>query len=178
MAGLTIDQLEFLASKGLTLDETIEFAKLGGKRSSGAVRQARYRARKKGGDVTSDVTRDASPPPIDNNHTPPVSSNEETTPAPKSNSKLGKPEGVSDPVWRDFLAHRKALKVPATETAIAGICREAEKVGWSLDDALAECVSRGWRGFKADWVAAARAPPGEGGTFADQILATQKVLSS
>lgn len=175
MAGLTIEQLEFLAAKGLSLEEAVEFAKLGAKKSSGALRQARYRARKKGGDVTSDVTRDASPPPIDNNHTPPVSSDDETRPARKSrNPAPAKPEGVSEQVWADFTAHRKARKAPISETALVGIQREAEKAGWSLEAALSECVSRGWQSFKADWVAPARAPPGgQPSSFLDHVLANQ-----
>lgn len=41
---------------------------------------------------------------------------------------------------------------------MAGIRREAENAGWPLDAALAECVSRGWQGFKADWVRDAKPP--------------------
>jgi hypothetical protein len=39
-----------------------------------------------------------------------------------------------------------------TETALDGIQREAQKAGWTLESALQECVVRGWRGFKAEWV--------------------------
>jgi len=62
------------------------------------------------------------------------------------------PLGVSTQVWDDFLAVRKAKRSPVTETSIAGITREAAKAGWSLEQALAECASRGWAGFKSDWV--------------------------
>jgi hypothetical protein len=41
-----------------------------------------------------------------------------------------------------------------TATAVAGIRREASKAGISLEDALRICCARGWRGFKAEWVAA------------------------
>jgi len=40
-----------------------------------------------------------------------------------------------------------------TETVIKSIQREANKVSWTLEQALAECAARGWRGFKAEWVA-------------------------
>jgi uncharacterized protein YdaU (DUF1376 family) len=63
------------------------------------------------------------------------------------------PEGVSQSVWQDFVSHRKANKASITQTAITRIANEAEKAGWTLEQALAECVARGWRGFKADWVA-------------------------
>lgn len=168
MAGLTLEQMEFLASKGLSIEEAIEFAKLGAKRSSGAIRQARWRAKRKGGDVTGDVTRDASPPPIDN-HTPPVSSDEETRPARKS--KVHKPADVSEQTWSDFLDHRKAKKAPITASALAGIRREAEKAGWQMEAALVEAMARGWQGFNAEWVASARAPPAEPISLHDHILA-------
>ena len=47
---------------------------------------------------------------------------------------------------------RKKSKAVVTETVIKGIRREADKAGWSLEQALSEVVARGWRGFKADWV--------------------------
>ena len=63
------------------------------------------------------------------------------------------PEGVSQSVWQDFVSHRKANKASITQTAITRIANEAEKAGWTLEQALSECVARGWKGFKADWVA-------------------------
>lgn len=64
------------------------------------------------------------------------------------------PSNVEEQVWSDYLALRKAKKAPMTVTALAGLKREAEKANWSLNRALDECVSRGWTGFKAEWVAA------------------------
>jgi hypothetical protein len=65
---------------------------------------------------------------------------------------LSRPVDVSEQVWHDFVQQRKHLKAPVNETALAGIRREAQKAGWSLQQALVECTVRGWRGFKADWV--------------------------
>ncbi|CAB4132266.1 Protein of unknown function DUF1376 [uncultured Caudovirales phage] len=62
------------------------------------------------------------------------------------------PDGVSSDVWDSFVAQRKASRAVITETVIKSIQREANKAGWSLEQALAECAARGWRGFKADWV--------------------------
>ena len=62
------------------------------------------------------------------------------------------PDGVPADLWSDFCQHRKTVKASITQTALDGIEREAKKAGWSLEDALRECVLRGWRGFKADWV--------------------------
>ena len=62
------------------------------------------------------------------------------------------PDGVSQSVWSDFVKQRKAKKAPVSETVIAKIRNQAEKAGWSLEDALAEICARGWTGFNADWV--------------------------
>ncbi len=64
-----------------------------------------------------------------------------------------RPDGVSESVWADFQAIRKAKRAPLTQTALDGIQREASKAGMGLADALALCCARGWQGFKADWVA-------------------------
>lgn len=60
---------------------------------------------------------------------------------------------VSASVYSDWIALRKAKRAPVTETAIAGIRREAEKAGMTIQDALELCCQRGWTGFKAEWVA-------------------------
>jgi uncharacterized protein YdaU (DUF1376 family) len=70
----------------------------------------------------------------------------------KSSASSLKPEDVSDVVWSDFLALRKANKSPLTETAIKGIKREAVNAGMTLEKVLQLCCARGWRGFKAEWV--------------------------
>lgn len=61
-------------------------------------------------------------------------------------------ESVSDEVWRDFVTLRKAKRAPLTETVLRAMEREAAKAGWTLNDAMAESVARGWQSFKADWV--------------------------
>jgi hypothetical protein len=47
---------------------------------------------------------------------------------------------------------RAKLRAPITATSMAGIVREAERAGVSLEVALRTCCERGWRGFKADWM--------------------------
>lgn len=61
------------------------------------------------------------------------------------------PDGVSDELWADFKKLRATKKAPVTQTAIAGISREAALSGLTLSDALAMCCERGWSGFKAEW---------------------------
>lgn len=65
---------------------------------------------------------------------------------------LPKPDGVEQNIWNDFLELRKAKRSPLSNTALAAIEREAAIAGWSLNDAIAECVARGWQAFKANWV--------------------------
>jgi hypothetical protein len=84
----------------------------------------------------------------------------ETTPhcaAPPRNKKssatqIEKPAGVSEQVWDDFIALRKAKRAPLSATALASIAKEAEKAAMHIEEALTECVTRGWQSFKADWM--------------------------
>lgn len=62
-------------------------------------------------------------------------------------------KGIPEDLGNDFNAIRKAKHAPLTETAIAGIEREAGKAGLTLEQALRECCARGWQGFKAEWLA-------------------------
>lgn len=65
------------------------------------------------------------------------------------------PVNPSPEVWADYLQHRKAIKAPLTQTAANRLGAEAHKAqaaGFSVDDFLAECMLRGWRGGKADWL--------------------------
>ena len=71
----------------------------------------------------------------------------------KKATSVATPVGVSDSVWQDFKTLRKAKKAPITERALVGLRTEAEKAGWTLEQALSECCVRGWQAFKADWVA-------------------------
>jgi hypothetical protein len=84
---------------------------------------------------------------------------QKTTPSSSSSSsksnkatKVAAPEGVDVVVWNDFVALRKAKKAAITNTAIAGLQREADKANLSLEQVLSICCERGWAGFKADWL--------------------------
>jgi uncharacterized protein YdaU (DUF1376 family) len=65
---------------------------------------------------------------------------------------LQAPEGVSTEIWNDFVAQRKKARAVVSENVVKSIGKEATKAGWTLEQALAECAARGWRGFKAEWV--------------------------
>jgi len=75
----------------------------------------------------------------------------EHTPRDKRAAAVVKPDDVSDAVWTDFLAIRKAKRAPLTATALQGLAREAEKAGMPIADVLAMCCERGWQGFRAEW---------------------------
>jgi len=70
----------------------------------------------------------------------------------KKATSVAPPIGVSDSVWQEFKSLRKAKRAPITQRAIDAISSEAQKIGWTLEKALEECVVRGWQAFKADWV--------------------------
>jgi uncharacterized protein YdaU (DUF1376 family) len=101
------------------------------------------KAAEKGGE--SDANREANTPP---NATPIVNNKHKTI----TNIKDIRPEDVDISIWKDFVAHRKAKTSPITETVLKTIRTEADKAGWKMQDALIEMCSRGWTGFKADWV--------------------------
>jgi uncharacterized protein YdaU (DUF1376 family) len=61
--------------------------------------------------------------------------------------------GVDENVAAEFLAVRKRKRSLLTPLALEGIKREADGIGWTLDQTLRKCVERGWQGFEAAWVA-------------------------
>jgi len=71
----------------------------------------------------------------------------------KAATVVAPPDGVSKEVWQEFAEHRKRKKARVSKLVITGIQREAEKAGWTLEQALSETVVRGWASFKAEWVA-------------------------
>lgn len=64
-----------------------------------------------------------------------------------------RPDDVAEPVWQDFQRLRAQKHAPLTDTALAGLRREAVKAGIGLADALAYCCEQGWQGFNAGWYA-------------------------
>lgn len=62
------------------------------------------------------------------------------------------PEGVSQEVFDDWKAQRKAKRSSVGKTVIDGIRREAGIAGLTLEQAMVMQVERGWQGFKAEWI--------------------------
>ena len=61
--------------------------------------------------------------------------------------------GVDGQLALDYLAVREDRKARTlTQTAIAGLEREAVRAGLTLAQAVTVCVERNWTGFNADWL--------------------------
>jgi uncharacterized protein YdaU (DUF1376 family) len=121
-------------------DEEIQAYK---RKSENASKAGKRSAAMRSNERSTDVEHSLSERQLTNNHKP-ITNNQIKDIAP--------PDGVLDSVWQDFVKHRKQKKAAITETALKGIDREARKAGISLNDALQEICSRGWTGFKAEWV--------------------------
>lgn len=62
--------------------------------------------------------------------------------------------GVPEKLLADFFKVRKAKRGgELTETALAGIAREGEKAGLTLNEAITACCEYSWVGFNAGWYA-------------------------
>ena len=81
------------------------------------------------------------------------------------------PPDVSEQIWNDWVALRKRKGTTISETAIDGAREEALKIGWTLQQFLAEWCTRGSQGLKADWIK----PDQQGMSKTGQI--NQKVIS-
>ena len=79
----------------------------------------------------------------------------------KKATSVAPPEGVSEEVWQEFTKHRKTKKAAVTPLVIKGIAEQAQKAGWTLENALKETVVRNWQSFNADWVTGKNAPSGQ-----------------
>jgi len=60
--------------------------------------------------------------------------------------------GVSEQVAFDYLAVRKAKRLPLTQTALDKIQKEADKGGITIAQAITISAGNGWAGFEMDWV--------------------------
>ena len=86
----------------------------------------------------------------------PLTTNHETPPnggVARKRALAARPDEVAEPVWQDFQRLRAQKRAPLTDTALAGLRREAAKAGIGLGEALAYCCEQGWQGFNAGWYA-------------------------
>lgn len=124
-------------------------------RSSGAIRQERYRRNKASQSVTcdvSDVSPSLSPAPFLSPHTP------QTNPHPHTHPDIYTPRAkggdfpmldcATPDLWADFLRNRKAKRLPNTATAhrklTADLAEVSARTGWPPGEVFAACVAKGW----------------------------------
>jgi hypothetical protein len=156
---MNTETMRLLVSKGLSAADILEISETldaPTERSKAAERQARYRARMKGGDVTCDVTRDGnsdvtspplSRPPNENISNPPTHTPPDITTRAREADPFPKPDWADLQVWRDLKANRKAKRLPCTPTAHAKLLRDIGKMAsdeWPPGRLLEAIVARGW----------------------------------
>lgn len=88
---------------------------------------------------------------IPTNNQQPITNNQQPN-IKKSLASSLKPDDVSETVWSDFLALRKAKRAPVTPTALKGLRQEAMAAKITLEAALQLCCKSGWQSFKAEWI--------------------------
>lgn len=67
-------------------------------------------------------------------------------------SQLVKPEGVSDALWGEWVAHKKKVCRACTQRMVNLLVREAEKAGMTPAEAMETQLDHGWKGFDASYV--------------------------
>ena len=108
--------------------------------------------------ATAIPTPTPTPTPVNTPSDEGVAPRKRSTPA----MTAARPDDVSEPVWQDFQRLRREKRAPLTDTALAGVRREAGKAGVSMETALAYCCEAGWQGFNAGWYADRQGAGGRG----------------
>ena len=65
------------------------------------------------------------------------------------------PSMPGDEILNEWLAMKKRLKAPVSQLVVNTFAKHlhlAVARGFSVDDCLSECVTRGWKGFKSEWM--------------------------
>lgn len=134
------------------------------KRSNAGKKSAE--ARQKSADVEQVLNECSTSVELTNNHKPrtinqePIKKDITPTAQPATPKKTELdysqwPNMPSEQTMADWLAMRKRLKAPISQTVINRFAIELKKAkayGYTVDQCLAECVTRGWRGFETQWL--------------------------
>lgn len=135
-----------------------EIEKFKGK-SAKAAKAGRASAERRFNERSTDVGKKATPVDESSTDVQPTKNQEPRTNTPPNGgvtrkcATAARPDDVAEPVWQDFQRLRAQKHAPLTDTALAGLRREAVKAGIGLADALAYCCEQGWQGFNAGWYA-------------------------
>lgn len=70
-------------------------------------------------------------------------------------------DGLQAETASEFIAHRQDLKRPLTVRAWSDLVREAAKARWSVEDAVAKVLAKGWISFEARFVEGAARSDGD-----------------
>jgi uncharacterized protein YdaU (DUF1376 family) len=159
--GATIEDTELLLRSFFVLRETgwhqtrcdneiQEYRKFLDKKSNAGKASAERRKNNSSTDVqqvlnssSTDEQLTTNQQPLTNNHKP----------KRENATVVARPLDVSEQVWQDWLALRKAKKSAVTQTVLDGARKEAFKLDWPLEKFLAEWCTRGSQGLKAEWIA-------------------------
>ena len=98
--------------------------------------------------------RNANHKPLTINHKP-VTNKDKTPSRAAALDYSCWPSLPTDQTLQDWLTMRKRLKASVSQTVINNFATELNKSaasGYSVDHCLSECVTRGWRGFKFEWI--------------------------
>lgn len=72
--------------------------------------------------------------------------------------QTGKPEGVDDSTWRDFMEVLRVKGKAATPTYLASLEAAGKAAGMGMQDVVRTMAAKGWASFDASWV---RGAPGQ-----------------
>lgn len=109
------------------------------------------------------------------NHKPKTKKPKEKTGADALNFSKW-PDDPSPQVWADFKKYRDKKRAAITQTVIDGMAGELHTLnnnGWSVDASLAQMMTRGWQGLKAEWILKStqgQSPPGSSNKTRDRSL--------
>ena len=71
----------------------------------------------------------------------------------KQKIQIEKPNEVDEQAWLDWLAARNAKNLgPVTGSVLKRVKSEADKLGWTIVEAIEYAASKSQGGFEADWV--------------------------
>jgi len=125
-------------------------------------RRAQEAWRKKHKPPSAEVSRD-KPPSAEVSQAKPQSAHTEADTEAEAKAKnkreareraapVARPADVSEAVWSDWKALRKAKRAPVTPTVLAEAEREAAKAGMPLQEFLSVWCARGSQGLQAEWL--------------------------
>lgn len=92
--------------------------------------------------------------------TPNTSGIRQDTPSGRvSADQAGKPDGVDDPTWRDFLEVLRLKGKAPTQTYLASLEDAGKAAGMGMPDVIRTMAAKGWASFDASWVRGAPSQP-------------------